>query len=437
MRSSRLDVVFRNDRGQSTVDYVAIVTVITLVLVIGGAAVAAPGVANAVVGGFRRALCVVTGGGCTTLAAAPCVIASDARDDRVTVHVAIIRIGDHAGLLRQELSDGTVIITLVDDVGAGLQVGLGVEGHLDVGSLHVGEGELASAGAMAQIAGARSWHVANGKAADALVKQLQGPTGIALIDHPVEAVADFLGLEDDEDRPPPADTVTFSAGMQGMAEAHISGGVATLDANLVGSVSAGGTWNKRTGERTVFVRGAGSTSVDLTKAIFKGRLRVLDGVSAAIVYDKDGKPKELVVTATGQVDHGKLPSAQLKKLVLTQRSGGRAELDARLDLTVPENLALTKAALASMAVNPGTDVALAMPALLRLASRIEEGGRMDLRVYKGSSSTTGAGGSIGVGGRYGADVSRDEQTLDLLAASSRPPGGVWEPRVDCTGAKKA
>ena len=56
----------RAERGQATIDYVALVAVVAAVLAAGGAAtaIAAPGVANAVLGQVRHALCVVGGGPC-------------------------------------------------------------------------------------------------------------------------------------------------------------------------------------------------------------------------------------------------------------------------------------------------------------------------------------------------------------------------------------
>jgi hypothetical protein len=61
---------------------------------------------------------------------------------------------------------------------------------------------------------------------------------------------------------------------------------------------------------------------------------------------------------------------------------------------------------------------------------MRDGGR-DVRVYSTASTSQGAGGEIGVGLKVGADVSLDSSTARLLAAWSRPPGGVWEKRADC------
>jgi hypothetical protein len=40
------------------------------------------------------------------------------------------------------------------------------------------------------------------------------------------------------------------------------------------------------------------------------------------------------------------------------------------------------------------------------------------------------------GGRFGADVGVGREGLSLSQAWSRPPGGVWQDRVDCTKARR-
>ncbi len=426
----------RSTRGQASIEYVVVVALVALVLAVGGAAVAAPGVANAVVSSVRRALCIVTGGGCVTVRPRPCTVKSDSRDERVTVYAGIVRLGDHAGLLREVLSDGSVRITQIDDLEAGLNLGVGAEAHINVGGIALGTGEIAGAAAMGELGARRSWLLPDAAAADRLVARLRGTTGVKIVDDPVKAVTGLLGLEDDEDRPPAADEVTFTAGAKGLADLHGDGGIVDADVSLVSSLSAGGVWNRRTGQRTVLLRGNASATLQLSRGIFKGRLREIDRVGAAIVLDRDGTPLELIVSAAGQLDRGKLGSLSAKGVTTNRRTGLRGEADARLDLTVRENLALTRRALAALATHPlpGAGLAFTAPALLALLARLEEDGRLDVRTYAGSALSAGAGGSGGAGGRFGAEVEVSSDTLRLLEAWSRPPGGVWEERVDCTGA---
>ncbi len=420
----------RSARGQGSVEYVALVALLVLILGAGGTAIAAPGIANGVVAGFERGLCVLTGGGCTTLAARPCVIGSRAQDERVTVHAGIIRLGDHAGLLRQDLSDGSVIITAVDDLSAGAQLGIGIEGHVDVAGTHVGTGEMAAVGAMGQIGVGRSWHVRDGRAADALIGKLKGPTGNQIADDILGAI----GLDGGDD-PPPADEESFTAGVQGMVEAHLDVGLADANLKMVGTLSAGGRWNRRTGERTVLLRGDGETTLTLSRAIFKGRLRAVDRVGAAVIFGRDGRPRELVVSGSGEIDHTLPAALHLGGARLTTRGGRHGEVDARLDLTVPAHLDALRAALDAWAAHPlpGTGMGQVVPALARLGADLAADGRIDARVYASGHESAGAGADAALGGRFGGDYDTSTDELHLLGAWSQPPGGVWEERVDCTG----
>jgi len=422
----------RRTRGQATIEYVVVVLLIALVLAIGGLVIAAPGVANTVVASMRQALCVVTGGGCVTVPGRPCTVASEAQDERVTVYAGVLRLDDHAGLLREVLSDGTVRITQIDDLGAGLSVGVGGEATLNVAGISLGTGEVAGAAAMGELGTRRSWLLPDAAAADRLVARLRGPTGVKLVDHPVEAVAGFLGLDDEEDRPPLADVVTFTAGARGLADLHGDGGIADVDLDLVGSLSAGGTWNRRTGERTVLLQGNGRATLELSRAIFKGRLRAIDRVGMALVLARDGTPRELVVSAAGQIDRGKLGSLGVAKLTTNRRDGLRGEVDARVDLTNREDMAIARRALSAMATgkllqDPG-GWAQAMVPLARL---LEQDGRIDVRAYESASLAGKVGANGGVGGRLGGEVEVSRDTLRLLGAWSRPPGGAWAERIDC------
>jgi hypothetical protein len=38
-----------------------------------------------------------------------------------------------------------------------------------------------------------------------------------------------------------------------------------------------------------------------------------------------------------------------------------------------------------------------------------------------------------MGVRAGVDWGRDREATWLLSATTRPPGGLWERRLDCTG----
>ena len=72
------------ERGQGTIEYVALVAVVAAILAAAIGLAVAAGMGQQVVAAFARALCVVTGGPCDAIVAErPCVRASDQHVDAV------------------------------------------------------------------------------------------------------------------------------------------------------------------------------------------------------------------------------------------------------------------------------------------------------------------------------------------------------------------
>ena len=108
-------------RGQGTIDYVALLAVLALLLgaAAATAAAGAPGVTNAVMSQVRRALCIVTGAACA--ADRGCRASSQAERDakHVALTIVIIRLDGDRYVLREELSDGKVRLTIAHRGGVG------------------------------------------------------------------------------------------------------------------------------------------------------------------------------------------------------------------------------------------------------------------------------------------------------------------------------
>ena len=115
------------ERGQATIDYVALIAVLAVVLAAAAALAAGggPGVANAVLGQVRHALCIVTGRACRTERRLPCVIASERDARHVAVTILLVRLDGDRYVLRETMSDGTVRLTLAHRGGAGVELGVG------------------------------------------------------------------------------------------------------------------------------------------------------------------------------------------------------------------------------------------------------------------------------------------------------------------------
>ncbi|MEJ7893629.1 MAG: hypothetical protein WKF94_13430 [Solirubrobacteraceae bacterium] len=134
-------------RGQASVEYVAAVTLLALVLAGAGVAVAAPGLPEAVVRELRLALCVVGGDVCGASDAAarglePCVVSADEHATQTGVSFLVLRAGGTDFWSVQRRSDGQLTLTTGygQDLGAGASVGVELGGGTAGGSANASVG---------------------------------------------------------------------------------------------------------------------------------------------------------------------------------------------------------------------------------------------------------------------------------------------------------
>src|SRR3954462_503353 len=113
----------RSAGGQGTVEYVAVVLLVALVMG-GGTAAAARAtdtdLATAVPHQIRRALCIVTGGDCDR-DRAPCDVATDTTSSTWAAAIAVVRAGQGRALVVERRSDGSSLVTLTKAPSAGLE----------------------------------------------------------------------------------------------------------------------------------------------------------------------------------------------------------------------------------------------------------------------------------------------------------------------------
>jgi hypothetical protein len=156
-------------------------------------------------------------------------------------------------------------------------------------------------------------------------------------------------------------------------------------------------------------------------------------VTLAVTLDRDQRPIELAISGSGTPTAGAtLPTGLADRLGTRDRSdaqlnltGRRWEVGARVDLTDPA----VAAAWAAFRHDPtSTD------AIRALATRLREAGHLDLRTYAISSESDGAALGAGAGARVGGEIYHTVDRAQLLAAATRPAGGLWERRTDCVAA---
>jgi hypothetical protein len=122
----------RDQAGQTTAEYTALLALVAAALAGAGAAVGLGGVATAVAEGVRTGICLVAGDVCRASDAAaaglaPCSVAEHTRGEGLTFTIASLRLGADDGWTAARRSDGSVLITHVEGREVGGTVGVGVE----------------------------------------------------------------------------------------------------------------------------------------------------------------------------------------------------------------------------------------------------------------------------------------------------------------------
>lgn len=407
----------RPERGQSTVEYVALALVAVAVLAAGAAGLHATGIASALIAQMQRALCRLDGGDCRR-APEPCVVASTTTIDDVSVRLAVLRLRGGRTLLRERRSDGSERITLIARGGGGAGAALG--GELRIGSRAAG-GRL-DAAIEARGGRGRTWAVPSIAAGDALLRALGAraapPSGrmMAVARRPRRAAV-------------PEPDVVF--GERSLSTA-VSGALQRIGLSFEAEDLAGSRTDTRSGERTLVVRRRNELlgSLGVIGAEGSGRR----DERAALVVDARGRPLRLVLGETRRLQGGvKLPGALRSLLArggLPQRRGHVLETERALDLGDPANLAAASAFVRALR-DPGlrADAALAVSGSLR--RRLDAAGRSSLRAYaldvRHSGARAGVDAGVGVGGGYEHSV----EQARLVAASERDGRGPWRERGDC------
>ena len=397
----------RSASGQATIDYVALVAVLAIVLglAVGVAPVGAAGVVNAVTGQIRHALCVVGGGPCPDPRAKPCVVASRRDQHHYAVSAFFVRIDHDRYVLREAMSDGTVRLTVARGGAAGLEIGVGATARASVKGRPTGSTNELRAAAQVTL-GRGEVHVARDE----------------------RAARAFMRAIRDGRSPGPAREVFYDGGLRGLAQAGIgSGWLEGLTANTVGARR-----DRRTGEVTVALTSGGGGWGGLTSAVLGPTAAADHSISLGLTLDRRRRPTELSLSATGTIAAGAAPLAFTYAPRTANARGGRTdlagrryELAARLDLRDPR----VHATWARFRAHP------ASPAAIRaLAATIRDRAHLDVRAYRTDTTNDGGAAGIAGGARFGVEYDHAVDRVQLVAASSRPPSGLWERRLDCVPA---
>jgi len=405
----------RSTRGQATVDYVAIIAVLAILfaLALASAAAGAPGVVNAVAGQIRHALCVVSGGPCPDVAPQPCTVATTRHATSLAVNLLLVRIDRDRYVLRELMSDGTVRLTVAHSGSAGVEIGVGFHAGVKVKGREVGADDEARAGVQGVIGGGRVF--------------------VARDAH--EAAAFMRAIRDGRSPPVAPREVFFEGGLRGVGSIGIGTSVAGAWLEGLAGTMISARRDQRTGQVTLALN-AGASGWGALDIVLGGPAGTDDRSSSiGLTIDRHHRPTEVTVSVAGTLGAGgSLPLGLSKALGATtsaslsgalssgSTSGRKWELSARLDLRDP----VAAAAWKTFRHDPASG-----DAIRALAEAIRDRANLDVRAYDTNSTSAGVAGGISDVVRVGGQYDRTTDRGRLIAASSRPSGGLWEERFDC------
>jgi hypothetical protein len=395
-------------RGQASVEWLAVVALVAVIFGLGAALAQAGYVGRRVTREMARAICLVGSGDCRR-DQEPCVVASQANRRGMTVHLLFFRLGgDKLGVV-EERSDGTFAVTLEDGITGGLEGSGGLKAGFQVGGLGLSIGGEITAAVMARLGRGRTWIVGSRAAARQVLEQ------------------------EGAGRPPDATSGSGSGASSVDAIAVgelLKESVEVARAGIVFDREAGWRVDRRSGHRTAYVQ-ASSTGA----ATIGGRVLGLSGdgqETYAVEYDEMGRPVDLRVIAVGSFAGSRDLPAVVQEVagLLTPDAGDGErgyEVTGHLDLTDAGSLAAARGLLNAIADRRAT--AAPEQALRR---RIDERGTVQARVLAIRTDGTEMGFAFtgGVGG-FSAEAQIQQRSQQLLGATSRGLDGQWITRTDC------
>lgn len=417
-----------DDRGQSTLEYAGVLTVLALVITVAGAATMAPNYLNATWGGFQRALCIVTGRECRALDEQACVVRSNSEGRTLSATIVFVRLEDGRLLLQERLSDGRIRITVTASNGAGVEGGIGASAGVDYKGIRLDASAEANAALLGLYGRGKVYVARDAGEAQRLVRAIQdgrartpdatfhegGLRGeLSATAGAGAALGRTAGGKKDEKDDDDAGGRDVSTGPLGEVSAGLG---ATL------SRAVGRRVDRRTGETTWYLRAdnevsasAGASIVGMGKA--GGEATANGDGMLSVTTDRRGR----VVAVGAHATYGAGADYQVSGGPKGSAGGRRHEVEVTADPDDPTILA----ALSRLRRDPGAS------GLKALTAAVYERGRVDRRTYELGGDSEGVDGSIALGAKLAGGYEQSTGHARLVDASSKPPGGVWEQRFDC------
>jgi hypothetical protein len=395
-------------RGQASVEWLAVVALVAVIFGLGAALAQAGYVGRRVTREMARAICLVGSGDCRR-DQEPCVVGSQVTHQGMTVHLLFFRLGEDKLGVVEERSDGTFAVTLEDGVTGGLEGTGGLKAGFQVGRIGLAIGGEVTAAVMARLGRGRTWIAGSPAEAQRILEQEgagrlpDATSGSGAWDSSVDA---------------------------GAAGELLGESVEVARAGIVFDREAGWRVDRRSGHRTAYVQASTTGS-----AAVGGRVLGLSGdgqETYAVEYDETGRPVDLRVIAVGSFAGSRdLPAVvqEVAGLLATDAGEGERgyEVTGHLDLTDAVSLGAARELLNAIAGRRAT--AAPEQALRR---RIDEHGTVQARVLAIGADETGMSFAFTGGvGNFRAEAQIQQRSQQLLRATSRGLDGQWITRIDC------
>jgi hypothetical protein len=414
--------------GQASVEWIAVVALVAVLLGATGTALAQAGfLGRSVTRQLARAICVVSAGDCWR-DREPCVIASDSKAGNAAVQLAVVKLGGGRIAVVEQRSDGTFAVTRGSSALLTIQASTGPQHGFSLAGLNLSAAAALTAAYGGTAEAGRTWILPSRAAVDELLDGLRdrpvaGGGGRGATPQVIHGSA-----------PPPDITynkLATEASINAFAGAHVGDDTVTLaSADLRFDRDAGTRVDHRTGHRTIYSRASSHVMAD-GAGVF-GFSSTTGGETYAVEFDANGRPLDLEVTAIGPYGGtADLPDAlqQIAGLLGPGApDGGRAYVvETHLDLTDPANLSAARGLLDALRPHFGSPAAAARA----LRERIDAHGTVEARVVDRSEDAGSHDLSLPVGPPVSVAWGHANVTSRLRAAVSRGLDGQWIPRTGC------
>src|SRR5215218_2029086 len=416
-------------RGQATSEYVALVALVAVVLAL-AAGLTSGGVGGQVLAGLQRGLCSVAGTACPRTEPpnadlAPCPVERTTSSESLEGAFEVVKLGRSGTLTAVRGSDGRVTVTLARESTAGGEVGLGFA--LRLGDRYEGR---ATASIETGFSSGRSWTLPNVAAAHAFIarygsKATVGGQAVDVVRSGCSLLCDAIGWHPHAELPP-ADETYLGGSTTGTLKASLGpGSLHATDGSQLG-VRFG-----RDGSSTWLTQVDAAAGAELSLGVAALGATSQRQSVVALTLDPQHRPVELGLHTVARMGEVGAARGESRHATATLGAGDAhvTEIDATLDLHDPRNRAV--AATFVRALRDPLAVGELARSAAAVGERIARTGVVDRRTYALSSSASGVGGKLTLGGQLGAGFERTHEGLHLLTAETRLPGLPFLPRDDC------